>query len=193
MKGLEWRRIREYPNYFVSNKGDVYSLGFTAAKSRILRPAKLKIGYLAVVLWRDGKKRTSYIHKLVAEAFLPKRECRQVANHIDGDKLNNCFENLEWVSYSGNISHAYYHGLRNKRAKITGKEYTTIDRLFFEENMTPKEIAIIYNVSDTTVRDVLKRKLKGNPFQSPRYIELIRNRILVRRQNERLSKLRSKN
>ena len=75
--------------------------------------------YRAVLLSNkiDGKsvQRQEYIHRLVAEAFLPNPERKPCVNHKDGDKLNNNVDNLEWVTYSENITHAYAEGLLKGR------------------------------------------------------------------------------
>lgn len=65
-----------------------------------------------------------YAHRLVAEAFLENKNNLPVVNHIDGNKLNNCVNNLEWVSYNDNAKH--YHNIikKNKKNKVTEK-YTS--------------------------------------------------------------------
>lgn len=59
-------------------------------------------GYLTVFI--DGK--TRYLHRIVAKAFIPNPENKEQVNHIDGNKSNDCVENLEWVSHFENIKHA---------------------------------------------------------------------------------------
>ena len=71
-------------------------------------------GYQKVILHIDGKRRSRYVHRLVAEQFIRKprkRYCDQV-NHIDGDKTNNHHTNLEWVTNGENQKHAYKIGLK---------------------------------------------------------------------------------
>lgn len=72
-------------------------------------------GYLQVGLYRDGKSvKTCGVHQYVAQAFIPNPENKPTVNHIDGDKHNNCVENLEWATYSEQQEHATRTGLRKK-------------------------------------------------------------------------------
>jgi hypothetical protein len=119
----EWRDIQGYEGYYqVSNWGRVKSLQRTAnsisggrtVRERILKQSLCR-GYLFVVLVKPGLKRKMYkIHRLVASNFLDGRN--EVVNHIDGDKLNNKLDNLEWCSQSSNEHHAKINKLKyNKR------------------------------------------------------------------------------
>ncbi|WP_019469755.1 HNH endonuclease [Staphylococcus cohnii] len=67
--------------------------------------------YLAVTAYKDGKQRHYYVHRLLAEAFIPNPENKPQVNHIDGNPRNNKLENLEWVTAKENIEHAYKIGL----------------------------------------------------------------------------------
>lgn len=113
----EWREVQLSPNYEVSNLGRVRSKdrkvtqfghkkNYTRImKGRILQPRKQNAGYLVVWLSIDGKKKAITIHRLVAAAFVDGNG--NDVNHKDGNKMNNRAENLEWVSRSENIRHAY--------------------------------------------------------------------------------------
>ena len=70
-----------------------------------------KTGYCNIELHKDGKPIMKYVHRLVAEAFVPNPDCKPQVNHKDGDKLNNHFSNLEWVTASENQRHAIGKGL----------------------------------------------------------------------------------
>jgi hypothetical protein len=76
-----------------------------------LRPRRIGAGYLAVTSKEQGKKRTLYLHRLVAEAFLGRPADANEVNHLDGDKTNNNVENLEWTTHSRNLQHAAECGL----------------------------------------------------------------------------------
>jgi hypothetical protein len=113
----EWREIKDFPSYEVSDFGRVRSkdrqvtqfghkgIYTRMMKGRILKQGKLNSGYMVVWLCVGGKKKAVTVHRLVAAAFVD-GEGNDV-NHIDGMKQNNKSENLEWVSRSANITHAY--------------------------------------------------------------------------------------
>lgn len=67
--------------------------------------------YRVVSRTNNGKQEQFYVHRMVAEAFLPNPEGKETVNHIDGDPSNNCVSNLEWATTSENIKHAYMTGL----------------------------------------------------------------------------------
>lgn len=64
-------------------------------------------GYVTVKLTRNKKGSTQNLHRLLALAFVPNPHNKPIVNHIDGDKLNYSLENLEWVTYSENMKHAF--------------------------------------------------------------------------------------
>jgi hypothetical protein len=106
--------IIDYPNYCVSKEGEIYSI-----KQKIhLKPQINKSGYCYVTLCKNKQKRNFYIHRLVAQALIPNIKNKQFVNHIDLNKQNNCVSNLEWVTHSENVLHAYEQKNKNNE-KIT--------------------------------------------------------------------------
>lgn len=113
----EWRDIKDYPAYEVSNLGRVRSKDrpvtqfghkerYTRVmKGKVLKQGMLNSGYMVVWLSDGGKKKAVTVHRLVATAFID-GEGNDV-NHIDGIKYNNQARNLEWVTRSENLTHAY--------------------------------------------------------------------------------------
>ena len=103
----------------VSNFGSVrtiyrkvkYSDKYINAKGRTLKPATDKKGYLRVAFKQLGKHTTFKVHRLVAQLFVNNDFNKPMVNHKDGNKKNNNFENLEWVTNSENIQHAFDNGL----------------------------------------------------------------------------------
>lgn len=110
----KWRAIEGYEGlYQVSNHGNVRSLNYRqTGKVKNLLPQKDKKGYLTVGLCRYGGMKWGKIHRLVASAFIPNPENKPQVNHINGDKADNRVENLEWVTDSENLTHAYKTGLK---------------------------------------------------------------------------------
>ena len=140
MEKEKWKPIAEFSGYFISNKGRVWS---EKTKNFLAQNPKSKTcPYLSVCLISEGKQKTYPVHRLVAESFLDGREKGKEVNHIDGNKRNNDFTNLEWVTKSENSIHAFNHGLRksvstqivaainSRKRKVlnidTGKEYESI-------------------------------------------------------------------
>lgn len=101
----EFRDIKNYENYEVSNLGRVRRNG------KILRPFKDKDGYLLVVLSKNGIRKTVRVHRLVALSFLPNPNKYPQINHKDEDKANNTVDNLEWCTHEYNNN----YGTRNER------------------------------------------------------------------------------
>jgi hypothetical protein len=112
-----WKDIDGYDGkYQISNTGRVRS--FTRWKNgKDLKAGINTHGYYIVNLVKDGRKNIEFklVHRLVALHFIPNPNELPEVNHIDGNKLNNNIDNLEWVSRFDNIRHAYKHGLIPKR------------------------------------------------------------------------------
>lgn len=82
------------------------------------------MGYPVVVLCNNGMTKMYLVHRLVAEAFLPKLENRPCINHIDCNTANNVVSNLEWCTQKENVHHAWKLGRCNniiEHSKILGK------------------------------------------------------------------------
>ena len=94
---------------------------------REVKPQKNGKGYLRVFM--AGKLR--FVHRLVADKYIPNPDGKPQVNHKDGNKLNNCADNLEWVSNQDNRNHAVkndlvVHGERCPWAKLTLEEVNYI-------------------------------------------------------------------
>ena len=107
-----WKPIPGYPRYEVSDTGKVFDIH----TQELVKPKLNNCGYLRV----GTRKNRVFVHRLVALAFIPNPLNKPCVNHIDGVKTNNHVSNLEWVTYSENINHAYKNGLEKK---IFGKDH----------------------------------------------------------------------
>lgn len=100
--------INENPNYGISDLGNCKNL-----KSGNILVPKLSWGkYLTVGFPINGKRTTRSLHQMTAKAFCENPLKKPIVNHIDGNKLNNVANNLEWSTYSENNKHAIDTGLR---------------------------------------------------------------------------------
>lgn len=99
-------RIVGFDDYFVSKNGNVFSSKYKKFKK--LKKQVAGKGYYVVSLRKEGKTFQKYIHRLVAEAFIPNVENKLEINHKNGKKIDNCVENLEWVTKSENQKHRFY-------------------------------------------------------------------------------------
>lgn len=108
VEGEVWKTILEYPCYRISNMGRV--MKDMPNYKIILRPWVVS-GYYTVNLNKEGSSESVAVHRLVASYFVEKDENRDFVNHKDGNKLNNSAYNLEWVTPSENMIHAYRNGL----------------------------------------------------------------------------------
>lgn len=163
-----WKDITGYKGiYQISNHGRLRRIW---KKSRRNPEGKLKIlncslsndGYCKADLWKNKKRKTYRIHRLVSFEFIENPLNKPQVNHIDGNKINNHVDNLEWCTCSENIKHAYKTGLKkftgkiygekNGSSKLTQKQVDQIKEL--KGLKKQKEIAKMFNVSPRTISDI---------------------------------------
>ena len=105
----KWRDIPGYEGFYqVSDLGNVRSIRFNKIRNMKSWDSH---GYRAVELCMNNNRYTVGIHRLVALTFIPNPENKPEVNHKDRNKSNNNVENLEWVTQSENVAHAYRHGV----------------------------------------------------------------------------------
>lgn len=112
---------------------------------KMLRPGPSH-GYLSVVLCVAGNRKTHFIHRLLAEHFIPNPNNYRTINHKDGNRANNALDNLEWCTHSHNSQHSidslnHHHGCRHSKAKFVEKDLRKIFSLRFKKKLTANEIA----------------------------------------------------
>lgn len=116
MENEIWKEIPNYEGYFeVSNLGNFRSKdrqvpsrwgGTRNYPGKPLKVENMEDGYCRIVLMKDGHKKRFMCHRLVAITFIPNPNNLPQVNHIDGNRSNNCVENLEWCTQSDNERHA---------------------------------------------------------------------------------------
>ena len=145
-----WKDVEGYEGiYQISSYGRLKSLsreitdifGTRIVEEKIAQRSNNSI-YFHTNLCKNGEKKSTSIHRLVAQAFIPNPENKPCVNHIDGNKHNNHVENLEWVTYSENIQHAYRTGLikpKKPKEKKTHKDIKLSCKpiIKYDENLNP--------------------------------------------------------
>lgn len=103
--------IKEFNGlYFIDNKGIIYR--YRHGKLITMKTTINYRGYVAVLLYKNGKQVYRLVHRLLAQTFLSNPTNLPQVNHKDGNKTNNNLNNLEWCTASQNIKHAFETGLR---------------------------------------------------------------------------------
>lgn len=105
-----WLPLKEFPIYEVNQHGTIRN----ARTKQIKKPRTDSWGYHQVSLSTGvrGKNRSKTVHRLVADTFYDGDHSELQVNHIDGNKTNNHIANLEFVTGSRNVKHAYESGIR---------------------------------------------------------------------------------
>lgn len=133
-----WKNITGYENiYEVSNRGRIRSSKNKTTKSkrhgtrvwrqRVLKQKISKDNSCRVDLWKKKQAKTMLVHRLVAEEFIPKEKGKHFINHIDGNRLNNFVENLEWCTNKENNNHAFVNGLMPTNKFVVLEDLTNGD------------------------------------------------------------------
>lgn len=161
----KWKPIKDYEDYLISNLGMVKSI--KNKSERLLKQGVGSSGYYSVALCKNGKPKTFRTHQLVASHFIGEANDR-IVNHKDGNKLNNEVTNLEYVSYSDNIQHAYDNKLRPNGediycAKLSNKDVINIRKLL-GYGFSRKELSEEFNVSETTILRINNNINYRNPY-----------------------------
>lgn len=127
-----WKDIEGYENlYQVSNLGNVRSLRHT--KPHLITQTKNRNGYLQVALSIcSNKLKKFYVHRLVAQAFIPNPNNLPQVNHKDENKLNNRAENLDWCTPKFNIN--YGTSLERRAKAQTNRKDLSKPVLQFDKN-----------------------------------------------------------
>ncbi len=144
--------------YTISDKGDVYSY-FTPLIKKL--KTRLRRGYESLTLRLNEVRKDYSIHVLVAEHFIGPRPDGFQVNHIDGNKINNNVTNLEYVTQSENMKHAFRLGLQcNKGENHSQSKLTELDiikiRRMRKMGMTYLKISEYFCVTGLTIGKICR-------------------------------------
>lgn len=169
--------IKSFDGYVISNTGIIKKLAFDTTypdgtihhfKERIVSQSVNSSNYKKVVLRNKDTFKNCYVHRLMAEAFVPNPENKPVVNHKDGNKWNNNISNLEWVTHQENDIHAVSLGLKKVsgynryRVGKTARRFSSeeVDKIkeMYNSGIPMKEIAKKMCCYDSTINNIIHGK-----------------------------------
>lgn len=146
-----------YPNYEVNKSGSVRRISSGKIMTQRLHGISK---YFAIRTCHNNVPKNTYVHKMVADAWVPNDDLtnKTQVNHIDGDKHNNFYSNLEWCTPSQNQQHAVQNDLKGSgedlyNASMTAETAHLVCRLLCQ-GYRPKDIAETYDLSKDVVRKI---------------------------------------
>ena len=160
----------EYAPYFISSCGRLFSINKNSNQiNNPIRELKTRLrndGYYDISITYNSKKHMLLIHVLVASAFVKNEKPKKykVVNHLDGDKGNNLYLNLEWTTYSGNTIHALKTGLfkHAKGEQVGGSKYTEDEIIkvceLLEQNISIKDISNKLGMNYSSIANLLYKR-----------------------------------
>lgn len=162
-----FKEIEGYNNdYFITEDGDVISV--KRGKKILLKKRVNSRGYYCVNLCKNGKYKSICIHRLVGIYFVENNNGFNVLNHIDGNKLNNRYDNLEWCDQVHNMKEASRMGLlkikRGAESNLySGKLNIDISNMIrsirSNEKLSYDKIAKMFDVSKATIINICKNRI----------------------------------
>lgn len=141
------------PDYGATKNGDIYSR--KSGNWRRIKPQTDTDGYQQVRLFDNGHGRLTFVHRIIADIFMPKPEGCYEINHIDGDKRNNSVSNLEWSTRSRNMIHAHNSKLITTRTPIVAIDVSTGARSVYSGQ---HEAARLLGINQGNINHALKRR-----------------------------------
>lgn len=154
---MKWKDVVGFEGFYrVNEAGEIVSLHGSARRK--LRPSVGKNGYMVINLSNKINIKMHYVHDIVCAAFLGEKPEKFCVNHRDAVKTNNHIENLEYVTYSDNLIHAYKMGLnpRNKNS-LTARTVKEVKKLI-QDGWSQRTIAEALGVSDSVISNIKNNK-----------------------------------
>ena len=214
----KWLAIPGYEGiYQVSDRGQVRSLDRSITNKngelqfisgKLLKQIRDRDGYLQVYLCQNSQAKAENVHHLVARAFLPPPDGEigsklysYCLNHIDGNKHNNCSDNLEWITQAENQQHAIDTGLFNThgtqtQSKLTEVQVLDIWELLEENRLSYRQIAECFDVSVKTIQKIKYgkawRKVTGYKVTSTKPTRRYWSKLTVKQVSEIKALLRER-
>lgn len=144
---------------------DFYKINKHGVVMRYNKPLKhyLKSGYPFVILCINNKPHNKYIHRLIAENFIPNPDNKPFVNHKNFNPLDYSIENLEWVTQKENIHHSlsagrYKIGENAYQTRLSKNDIIAIRKEYSEGGCNQTQLGLKYGVVQTTISCIVKRK-----------------------------------
>lgn len=163
----KWKPIPGYKRFYsISSFGRIrkdkkYN---NRPKNGIVQSRIKKDGYRQISLYKNFTPKTFKLSRLMALTFIGKPKKGEQVNHKDGNKSNDKLDNLEYTTARGNMLHAIKLGLKKIRygsdvsKKLNERDVKKIRHLYFINKKSQTEISKIFNIAQTTVHHIVKRK-----------------------------------
>lgn len=160
---MEYFKIANFENLEISKSGVIRNRNTLKIKSQYVGST----GYYMTSVSVNNKTKPYRVHRLLAETFIQKRDGCSFVNHIDGNKLNNSLENLEWCTHLENMQHAFRTGLANNSNEKNGmSKLNTNDVLaiktMLKNGISQYKIADKFNVSRSAILKIKLGKTWSN-------------------------------
>ena len=157
MESETWAVCLDYENYFISNLGRVQN----RTTGRILKPHMSNTGYRSIQFFKNKQGDRKLLHRMVWQTFNRRLLPDEQINHKNGDKSDNALANLEPVTRSENMLHAYRvlkippnHGERSGSAKLKEADVLEI-RSLARQGHKHSDIARLFNISQSTATRII--------------------------------------
>ena len=138
---MEWKKIPGWNNHEVSNNGKIRN-----TKTKRLKQTRVaNNGYEMVSLYEINKRKNLYVHRIVAECFVAKNLGSDWVNHIDKNRNNNYYKNLEWVTPSENANHRYCNN-KSQKYIIPKNVQSFIDECIDKNLLTQEEVNELFDI-----------------------------------------------
>lgn len=184
-----WKDIENFEGlYQVSNLGNIKSFPKKGSyKTIIMKPfivsGKKTKGYYGIELRKNSKRFPKLVHRLVAETFIPNPNNLLQVNHINGNRLDNRVDNLEWCTQSDNIKHAYKNGLMKPKFGKNNGWHTEILQYDLQGNFI-KEWSSISEAKKQLGINNITNACSGKYKKAGGYIWKYKHRKKVRNDNK---------